>query len=153
LVNEICAELLPVAEEKQIDFSWKSKYKNLLVHGDKTKLAEAIRNVIGNAIKFTKKGAVKVRLDKKEYLVVVKVSDNGPGIAPADLSRLFLKFSRLENSYAKMPESGTGLGLYIAQQIVQKHGGKIEVESKLDEGSTFTIYLPEKTLSVESPKE
>jgi signal transduction histidine kinase len=106
---------------------------------------EVMENLIGNAIKFTPaKGTVKISFKRNAGEIQVRISDTGPGIAPEDLSLLFKKFSRLVKPESKMPLApGTGLGLYIAQQIITLHQGRIWVESKLGEGSTFIFSLPE----------
>jgi signal transduction histidine kinase len=100
-----------------------------------------VANLLENAIRYTPKGGkVSVRAQAEEGQVIVQVSDNGPGIPPADQPYLFDKFFRASNVPGGVP--GTGLGLSIVKSIVDSHNGRIWVDSRLGEGSTFTVVLP-----------
>jgi signal transduction histidine kinase len=114
------------------------------VNCDRDKIHEVILNLLGNAVKFTPVGGkISLSYSKEGETVQINVKDNGPGISEEDKSKLFQKFSRLEHSYMKMAETtGTGLGLYISKQIVSLHGGRIWVDSKVGEGSTFSFTIP-----------
>ena len=133
------------ADEKKIKYSLEKFDSPLMVKADKDKIREVFQNIIGNALKFTSLGGkVNISFLKDGGMIDTSVSDTGPGISKNDLPKLFQKFSRLGNSFSKMAETpGTGLGLYIAKQIVSLHGGKILVKSKEGQGSTFTFSLPE----------
>jgi signal transduction histidine kinase len=110
--------------------------KPVLVEADKTRLFEVISNLLRNAIKFTKRGTIKVTLEKKEGHAIVTIKDTGTGIDPAILPRLFGKF-------ATKSDQGTGLGLYLSKSIIEAHGGKIWAENNRDgKGATFTFTLP-----------
>jgi signal transduction histidine kinase len=136
-------ELTPIADNEKIDFEFIEKSDPILVLGDRNKLREVVQNVIGNALKFTPaNGTVKIVASVEDDCARLNISDTGPGIAEANIEKLFTKFTRLEHSYSKTKETGTGLGLYISKQIIELHHGKIKVESKLNKGSTFTICLP-----------
>ena len=113
------------------------------VKADTERLREVIANLIENAIKYTPSGNVTVNAEVKESedSVVISVADTGPGIAEEDIPHLFQKFYRVDNT-ATREIGGTGLGLYISKQIVELFDGKIWVESKVGEGSTFFISLP-----------
>ena len=101
--------------------------------------------MIDNAIKYTQKGGVTVRLSGDETKVRVSVTDTGVGIAPEDLAVLFQKFRRGKES-GKVNVSGTGLGLYVAKNFTEAHGGSISIESEgVGKGSTFTLELPFRT--------
>jgi signal transduction histidine kinase len=115
-----------------------------LVMSDKDKLAEIFTNLIGNALKFTRKGGkVTVDAQKTDNMVQVSVADTGVGIAKENIGKLFRKYGRLNESYATASAStGTGLGLYITKQYLEKMGGKISIESELGRGTTFTFSLP-----------
>lgn len=111
------------------------------VRGDEDRLAQALVNLVHNAIKFSPDGApVVIRVARRGPDVAIAVTDEGPGI-PADArTRIFERFSKVDRSRAR--GGGTGLGLAIARHIVEGHGGRIELESREDRGSTFTVVLP-----------
>jgi signal transduction histidine kinase len=158
IVQSVYDELKISADEKHINFTIKNPYGEAYVLADKDKLREVIQNILGNALKFTpEKGKIEIIFErnviKKVKMITLKVKDTGPGIAKADLPKLFHKFSRLEHSYQQMKGSGTGLGLYIAKQIIDLHDGEISVESELDKGSTFIFSLPELMTHSKAPKE
>ncbi len=112
------------------------------VIGDRTLLRQALGNLVDNAIKYTPTGGqVRVGLDVNEHEVVLRVSDTGLGIAPDDQVRLFEKFYRIKRRETGNIQ-GTGLGLALVKSIVERHGGRVWVESVLNQGSTFYIALP-----------
>ena len=114
----------------------------LVVLGDPAQLERVWVNLIGNAIKYSEPGGkVSVRGRRGERGVLVSVRDWGIGIAPDDRGRLFTEFFRTTNPRA-LSRPGTGLGLTIVKQIVERHEGTIEVASELGRGSTFTVLLP-----------
>jgi len=109
---------------------------------DKIRLKEVFENLISNAIKYSGTGKeIIVSLSKKDEYFVFIVKDQGPGFTKKDLEKIFGKFQRL-SAQPTNNESSTGLGLFITKQIVDKLKGKIDIESKMGEGSTFTISLP-----------
>jgi PAS domain S-box-containing protein len=117
-----------------------------IVAGDAALLRRAVTNLVDNAIKYTPNGGIvtvglSVRTDAEEDRAVIRVTDTGIGIAPDDQVRMFEKFYRIKRRDAS-DESGTGLGLAIVKSIVERHGGKVWVDSQLHEGSTFYISLP-----------
>lgn len=116
----------------------------VLVCGDQDRLKQVLVNLIGNSIKYTPAGGeVVVGLGKVESRARLTVSDNGPGIAPEDLPHIFERFFRSEKSRTRQKDGkGFGLGLSIAYWIIRNHGGQIDVDSKLGQGSTFCIWLP-----------
>lgn len=121
--------------------------KGINVYVDKDKLIEIMFNLVGNAIKFTKKGGIIVQAEKTEDdFIKVSIIDTGVGIDKKDRSSLFRKFGRLDNSYTTVAESGgTGLGLFIVKMYVEHLGGKIGVFSEgIGKGSTFWFTLPTK---------
>ncbi len=112
----------------------------LFVRADVMRLDIIIGNLIDNAIKYSPDGgAVNIRTSTDEGVAVVRVEDQGIGIAPEDIDRLFVRFSRL-NQRPDVP--GTGLGLYLARELARLHGGDIVAVSTSGEGSTFTLSLP-----------
>ncbi len=112
-----------------------------LVHGSPIRLRQMIGNLIENAIKYTPRGGkVRVRARTEGDQVILRISDSGPGIPPADQPYLFDKFYRGTNVPDDMP--GTGLGLSIVKSIIESHNGRIWVDSQLGRGTTFTVVLP-----------
>jgi signal transduction histidine kinase len=134
--------LLPLAKEKEIELVETFPEDLPFVRADRAKLRRILLNLLSNALKFTGKGGrVEVRADLETERVRVSVSDTGVGIAPEDVTRLFDKYEQTR-SRATRGEKGTGLGLYITKQLVELHGGKIEVDSEIGKGSTFSFTLP-----------
>jgi PAS domain S-box-containing protein len=108
---------------------------------DPVKVREVLNNLIGNAIKFTEKGSVKVAVGLLKKELLVSITDTGIGISSADQSGIFNKFFRAEN-WKTRKTGGTGLGLYIAKTLVERLGGRIWVRSEKGQGSTFFFTLP-----------
>lgn len=110
-------------------------------HADPDRLREVITNLFDNAVKYTDEGKVSIGLTGNDQVVQFHISDTGPGIPAEDIPHLFQKFYRVDNSTTRTI-GGTGLGLFICRKIVELYQGRIWVESKLGEGSTFYINLP-----------
>lgn len=140
IVADANSTIIPT--KKDIEIAFEPSQGSLIVEVDKIRLFEAISNIIQNAIKFTGKGGtITVRSEKHDGYAIVSIKDTGSGIDQKMMPRLFTKFST--NS-----EKGMGLGLYIAKNIVEAHGGKIWAENNPDgKGATFTFALP----TVEEP--
>jgi signal transduction histidine kinase len=111
------------------------------VFADPERLRQVLVNLIGNAVKYTSKGGVIVSVAREARHVAVSVTDTGVGMTPEDRKHLFEKFYRIQNEQTT-GISGTGLGLYIAKNIVERMGGKIEVQSSPRKGSTFRFTVP-----------
>lgn len=111
------------------------------VNADPERLREVITNLFDNAIKYSEKGRIVIGLTGNENVVQLRISDNGQGIPAEDIPHLFQKFYRVDNSATRVI-GGTGLGLFICRKIVELYNGRIWVDSKLGEGSTFYINLP-----------
>jgi signal transduction histidine kinase len=109
--------------------------------GDEQRLTQVLLNLVGNAIKFTDTGEVRVTAKAVNGHFTVSVADTGPGIPAEHQARIFEQFHQVDSSNTKA-KGGTGLGLAIAKQIVEMHGGRIWVESKLGKGSTFQMEFP-----------
>ena len=109
--------------------------------GDEQRLTQVLLNLVGNAIKFTDAGEVRVSASSANGHFAVSVTDTGPGIPEEHQARIFEQFHQVDSSNTKA-KGGTGLGLAIAKQIVEMHGGRIWVESTLGKGSTFQMELP-----------
>jgi PAS domain S-box-containing protein len=109
--------------------------------GDENKIHSLVSNLVNNAIKFTpENGCIRVSAQVSNNELVIKVTDNGMGIPSEDLPKIFGRFYRVYRPGTQI--QGTGLGLAIVKEIVLRHDGRIEVESEIGKGSTFTVYLP-----------
>lgn len=118
----------------------------LEVVGDRDRLKQVLLNLTSNAIQYTPQGGdVFLSLAKVNDQARLVVSDTGPGIPAEDLPHIFERFYRAEKSRTRSRTSGFGLGLSIAHWIVERHGGRIEVESRDGKGTTFFIWLPLET--------
>jgi signal transduction histidine kinase len=104
-------------------------------------LTQVLLNLVGNAIKFTDSGEVIIKAAAINGSFSVAVHDTGPGIDPANQTKLFEEFQQADNSITKA-KGGTGLGLAISRRIIELHGGRLWVESSLGNGATFTFTLP-----------
>ncbi len=131
-------------QAKQYNLTLQLKYPSQMpkIIGDKERLEQVLVNIIGNAFKYTPSGGtVNVELHVDGAYIATVVSDNGIGIPAADLPRIFERFYRVDKARAR-ESGGTGLGLSIAKEIVERHGGIIDVASKVDVGTVVTIKLP-----------
>jgi heavy metal sensor kinase len=141
IIYESVKLLSPVAEQKGISINILTGGK-YTVRGDCEALLELFVNIIDNAIKYNvPEGKIDVAFRKEKGFLVTEIKDTGIGIPEEGLGRVFDRFYRVDKSRSK-ETGGVGLGLSIAQWIVHAHHGRIEVKSELNEGSTFTIYLP-----------
>lgn len=129
------------AKDKRIKLNVQTR--PVSVRGDQDALTELLVILLDNAIKYSPAGT-RVKLENlvQGRRTAISVSDEGSGISPIDVPHVFERFYRGDPSRTKQKVAGSGLGLSIAQQIVQAHGGDITVESELDKGSTFTVRLP-----------
>jgi len=132
----------PLAAKEDISLEIIHSEGEDIVNGDESSLEQAFSNIITNAIKYNKpKGSVRVAILGNQTEVIVEVKDTGIGIAKEHLPFIFDQFYRVSRS-EKEKCKGSGLGLTIAKKIIDLHGGRIEVESELGEGSIFRIFLP-----------
>jgi len=133
------------AKEKGVEFKVRVDESCQVVYSDKVKLEEMLTNLLGNAVKFTSTGEIRLTVTKEgDSFVKFEISDTGKGIDPGDLKRLFHKFGRIDNSYQTIAEAGgTGLGLYIVKNIVESMGGIVGARSGgVGKGATFWFTLP-----------
>lgn len=142
LVDSVMENFQVNFSEKSISCTIKAPDFAVIMEVDKLLLEQAISNLVSNALKFTPAGgevSINIRQEGKE--VLMEVNDNGIGIPEGHIPDLFKEFSKIRRKGLK-GEKSTGLGLAISQQIVQLHGGKISVKSKVGVGTTFTIEMP-----------
>ena len=139
LLREACEALRIQAGTKQLDVSCDIPAPPIAVCADPDRICQVLGNLIGNAIKFTPRGGRIVLAARREGREVrVSVTDQGPGIPEADLPRVFEPYWQAEST----ARQGAGIGLKIAKGLVEAHGGRIWVESKMGEGTTFSFALP-----------
>lgn len=142
LLKDVIDELTPryLASGQTIKLS--SKFRHFYCKVDAALMRMVIENIIDNAHKYSNPDqTITVKFARTEKHLRIIVKDQGVGIAPEDLKRLFHKFSRVENPLSSTA-GGSGLGLYLSHKLVTMHGGKIEVTSEKGKGSSFTISLP-----------
>ncbi len=113
----------------------------LPVAADRMRIDQVIANLLDNAIKYTERGGVRVRLGREGFLAWCEMEDSGPGIPAADLPRIFERFYRVDKARSR-EKGGTGLGLAIVRHILALHGGRVAVESVVGRGSSFRFELP-----------
>jgi len=141
VISKAIESVQPHAIRKDIDIVSSIEESLDPVFGDEITLMEALVNLIGNAIKYSRMGSqIHVRADEEEDYILIAVSDRGVGISDEDLPFIFGDF--YVGKSAPEAERGSGLGLAITRRIVEAHEGSISVESALDKGSTFMIRLP-----------
>ncbi len=142
LVDDLRSDYGPQAAEKGLELTFDLPPKLPILRADRDKVSVTLHNLLGNAIKYTPAGGtVAVRVVADEGGVRIDVTDTGIGIRPEDLGRVFERFQRADDERLG-GIVGTGLGLAIARDLARLHGGDVEAESELDEGSTFTLRLP-----------
>ncbi|HEY61312.1 MAG TPA: GAF domain-containing sensor histidine kinase [Anaerolineae bacterium] len=141
-LTEECIELVrSQAQDKKINLTMSTSADDLIIEGDRDKIKQVILNLLSNALKYNQPGGkILVQTKSKGNFAELSITDTGPGIPQEHLNYIFNKFFRVPGleEYAQ----GTGLGLSIAKHIIESHGGIIEVESKVNHGSTFTVTIP-----------
>ncbi|MEG0752225.1 MAG: ATP-binding protein [Angelakisella sp.] len=147
IVEENLQYLRPIATRQQVTLSQEGA--SPLVMGSRSILSELVQNLCENAIKYNRVGGtVLVRLSREGDFAVMRVIDNGIGIAPEHHDRVFQRFYRVDKSRSKQT-GGTGLGLSIAKHITEQHGGDISIRSALGVGTELTVRIP--AVSEQSP--
>ena len=142
ITNIVKQGMIPIAQKKNIELTLDLK-GIIHINADKNKITEVINNLLDNAIKFTNKnGKIEIKTLKKGSIVMIKIIDNGLGIAKKNLPHLFTKFFRVNKKI-----EGTGLGLVTCKELIKLHGGKIGIISKLGKGSTIWFSLPIKKVN------
>jgi signal transduction histidine kinase/HAMP domain-containing protein len=150
VIEKIIKQYYPQAAQKNISLTFEglADGRRINMVADVDLLQQALINLVDNAIKYTKSnGSVKIKLNQRDDLVIFEVHDSGIGIAPLDMPRLFERFYRSGRREA-FEQRGTGLGLAIVKTIVERHHGRIFVESQLGKGSSFIMEFPIKQTKV-----
>jgi len=140
LARQVMVEMEPLAEAKRIALRADLPADLPLLRLDQERILQVFRNLMGNALKFTREGSVHVAARRTGKVIELSVSDTGPGISPENLLTIFDKFQQAHHDRSR--SGGTGLGLAIVHHIISSHGGKIWAESEPGQGSTFTFMLP-----------
>ena len=141
LLTAVAAVVQPLVDQKQLSLVAESESSPIRIATDVDKARQILVNLAGNAVKFTDGGEVRLSVRRDGNQVRFAVRDTGIGIADADLQRLFRPFTQLDSGLTRR-HGGTGLGLYISDRLARLLGGRIEVESRVGAGSTFTLVLP-----------
>ena len=141
VVQTVFTSVEALAAEKELELKVMVPLDLTTGQGDEQRIAQVLLNLLGNAIKFTEEGEVRVEVTVSSETFLVSVSDTGPGLSEADQKRIFKEFHQADGSSTR-EKGGTGLGLSIAKRIVEMHGGRIWVESTIGKGSTFRFTLP-----------
>jgi len=142
LIKDTVSNCKALAQEKSLSLDCEVPEQSIDVCLDPDRIKEVLMNLISNSIKFTSEGGwIKVTCTDRDGEVLVSVRDSGVGIAEEDIPKLFDKFTQFGRK-AGPGEKGTGLGLAIVKKLIEMHGGKIDVESKVNQGTIFTISLP-----------
>lgn len=142
LIDEIKAEYCPLVEQKKLAFEVSVNLANPIAIIDSDRLRQVIVNLLSNAIKFTDTGCIKIAASQlPSDQIAISISDTGIGIAEEDIKHIFAEFYQINQTITRQ-HGGAGLGLAISDRLVKLMQGQIQVESKLNRGSTFTITLP-----------
>jgi signal transduction histidine kinase len=142
LLQEEVRQMQPLARERQLELATDLPRPPLWLHCDRIKLSRILGNLVGNAIKFTDKGQIRVEAALNESgTIQIRVADTGVGIAAESMVHIFDEFFQLRNP-ERDRNKGTGLGLTICKRLIDAMGGQIDVKSTPGEGSTFTVTLP-----------
>ncbi|MFP4022464.1 MAG: sensor histidine kinase [Candidatus Paceibacterota bacterium] len=141
ILDNLLYYISPQARSKNIDLNV-SGGDLPLVEVDPEKIREVIQNILENAVKYTEEdGHIEIKMYTKNDNVVIEVADDGIGIPEKFQNKIFTKFNRGENA-VKVKTEGSGLGLFVAKEITERHGGKISFESEEGVGTTFYIHIP-----------
>lgn len=145
IINETVSNVSILVKARNISLSYSCKKKIPRILGDPERIKMVVENLVNNAVKYTPNdGKIEIKLSVKDNFLVFSVKDNGVGIPEEQLDRVFDKFFRSDNA-VKYQTEGTGLGLYIAKNIIEQTGGKIWFQSVENLGSIFSFSLPIKS--------
>jgi len=141
VIDAVVPVIEPLARQKDLELSVTMPERLPIMYTDGEKIRQILVNLVGNAIKFTDRGRVLVLIERRNGEIEIRVQDTGIGIDSLDRPRLFQPFTQLDSGLTRR-HGGTGLGLYNSSRLAQLLGGRIEVESTLGEGSTFSLIIP-----------
>lgn len=149
-INLINREYLPLVKQRKQNITFNPPEQYQMFNGDKRRIMQAVKELVENAVKFTPDGGkIEIELfSRKDEKIKILVKDTGIGIAPDKVNKIFKRFYEVQDSsyhstsHSDFMGGGLGIGLSLAKEIAEAHGGTIEVESQRDKGSVFTITLP-----------
>lgn len=141
-VKEIFYTYTDYANYKQLQYDFSTDNEKIMCWFDAKQLEKVFLNLLSNAFKYTKEGHIEIKIYTDDTNVHIAFCDTGRGISADDSVRIFERFYQIEDKAYKSGLSGTGIGLALTKSIVEKHHGKIELHSKVGEGSVFTVTLP-----------
>jgi len=143
VINEVLPENISLIKTKSLNVINEIP-DNLLIFADYVKIRQVLSNLVSNATKYTSEGkniTIKAVADDGKGFTIISVADQGMGIPATQKSRLFEKFFRADNARVQEP-NGTGLGLYIARELIRAHGGEMWFESEENKGTVFSFSIP-----------
>jgi PAS domain S-box-containing protein len=140
MVKDVLSRFRVMADVHDVEIKY-THVSGIVGHWDRFRIEQVLLNILINAIRYGNKKPVAIELTNENDLVLVSIRDQGIGIRPEDQERIF---DRFERAISDSTMNGMGLGLFISKNIIEAHGGQILVKSALDEGSVFTIVLPQK---------
>lgn len=141
LISKLVVSFQYQLSERKFVLKFQSELNKIMVYADKEAIIQVIYNLVDNAIKFSGLAKeVKISLSQEEF-VSISIQDFGMGISKKDLDKIFDRFYRSSESQ-KLAIKGSGIGLTLVQRIIEAHKGRVEVESRINEGSTFNVYIP-----------
>jgi two-component system phosphate regulon sensor histidine kinase PhoR len=144
LFRTVSADLSERIERHRLRVDSRIEAEAAIIEADPTKMHDALRNLIENAVNYSPDGgAIELGAQVEGDRVVITVADYGPGLPESDLGRVFERFYRVDKSRTRDP-GGTGLGLSIVRHLVELHGGRIHAANRAEGGAIFTISLPHK---------
>jgi signal transduction histidine kinase len=141
MAEDVIATTQPLATEKGLKLQFEQEGNVHPLEIDRTRIRQVMLNIVGNAIKFTEKGSVTLKLSAKTDHLLVSIRDTGIGIKEDQLSIVFEQFRQIDGSLNRAV-GGTGLGMPISKKLVEMHGGRIWVKSVFEQGSTFYFTIP-----------
>jgi signal transduction histidine kinase len=144
LIEELVSEMSPLTTQKGLALEFKSLIDNIVFLSDSHRIKQILKNLLSNAIKFTSKGTISIILEENDDDIIIKVVDEGIGIAVDKLNHIFERFKQADGSTTRK-YGGTGLGLAISKELAILLGGDVKAFSALEKGSTFELILPKKT--------
>lgn len=157
VIAESVERFRPVADRAGVTIDVRGSASDVVVAGDRSQLVSALANLIDNAVKYSDRGSeVEVSVSTEGVEAFLRVSDQGMGIPARDLDRIFERFYRVDQARSR-DTGGSGLGLSIVRHVARNHGGRVDVSSRLGEGSTFLIAIPvldagERTIATSVPQ-
>jgi signal transduction histidine kinase len=141
ILNDAADDIKPAIEKKNLKLIKEIPTDLPHILADKYRLSQVLKNLLGNAIKFTDNGTIAFKAKKEDKHLIITVEDTGVGISHDELKKIFSKLYQAYTGDDRKNE-GAGLGLYICKEIIKKHKGEIWATGEIGKGSTFTIKLP-----------